>query len=55
MLEAFLQQLLQWKSNEHYILGVFVIVALGIQHAMRSRHILICILKGCSVFFHFFS
>jgi len=27
-------------------------VALGIQHAMRMRHIFICGLPGCTVFFH---
>jgi hypothetical protein len=31
---------------------VFVFVALGIQHAMRMRHIVICGPHGCTVFFH---
>jgi len=27
-------------------------VALDIQHAMRKRHVVICDLPGCTVFFH---
>ena len=33
------QPLLQWKSNEYYIFWVYLFVALGIQHALRMRHI----------------
>ena len=30
-------------------------VALGIQHAMRMRDIVICVLPGCAVFCHIIS
>jgi len=48
------QPLFQWKSkNITYSACVFV--ALGVQHAMRLRHIVICGLSGCAVFFNIIS
>ena len=32
-----------------------LLVALGIQHAMRVHHIVNCGLPGCTTFFHFIS
>jgi len=32
-----------------------VFVALAIQHAMRMRHIFICVLPHCTIFFHIIS
>jgi hypothetical protein len=32
-----------------------VFLALGIQHVMRMRHIFICGLPGCAIFFHIIS
>jgi hypothetical protein len=48
------QPLLQWKNNVLRILSV-CFVALGIQHAMRVRHIGICGLPVSNVFFHIIS
>jgi hypothetical protein len=45
---------LQWKNNTYYIflVCVCVCVALGMQHAMRMRHVFICGLYGRKIFFH---
>jgi len=42
------QQMLQWKSNNYYILCVFV--ALVIHHAMRMRRVVIYVLSVATVF-----
>jgi len=49
-----MQPLLQWRSSKHYILLVCVCVyiALVIQHAMRMRHFVICVLQLSTEFFH---
>jgi hypothetical protein len=47
----FVQLLLHWKSYKYeYTEGVFV--ALGIQHAIRMRHGVVCGIPGSTVFFH---
>jgi len=46
-----MQPLLQWK-NEYYTTRICVFVALGIQHALRMRHIDVCGLPSSAVFFH---
>jgi hypothetical protein len=51
------------RSSNHYCCGKAigitysecVFVATGIQHAMRRRHIAICGLPGCKIFFNIIS
>jgi hypothetical protein len=38
-------------EKQYYLFRLYVFVALDIQHAMRIRHIGICGLSGCTVFF----
>jgi len=54
-LSAFVQPLFQWKSNEYYTTWVCVFVALGIQHAMHMRHIVIRGLPRSTIFYHIIS
>jgi hypothetical protein len=44
--------MLQWKCNEYHTNLVCVFVALGIQRAMRMRHVAICGLADSTVLFH---
>jgi hypothetical protein len=43
-----MQPLLQWKSTS-ITYSECVSVALGIQHAMRTRHIVLCGMAGSAV------
>ena len=49
---AFVQPLLQWKKNEYYTNLVCVFVALGMQHAMSKRRVVVCGLPRSTIFFH---
>jgi len=49
------QPMLLRKSNDYYITSGCVFVALGIQQAMRMRHIAICGLPRSRKFFHIIS
>ena len=44
---------LQLKNIITYFEWVYVVF--GIQHAMRMRHIVICVLPGSTIFFHIIS
>jgi len=54
---ALLQPLLQWQTNNYYIVCVcvFVCIALLIQHTTRKRHIVICGLLRSTILFHIIS
>jgi len=47
------QPFMQWNKIITYSDCVFV--ALGIQHAMRKRRVLVCGLPGSTIFFHVIS
>jgi len=52
---TFVQPLLLWKNNEYYTASLCVLVALGIQHVTRMRHIATGGLPRSTNFFHFIS
>jgi hypothetical protein len=41
-------------EKERVLYKMSVCLALGIQHAMRMRHIVVCSLPRSTIFFHFF-
>ena len=43
------------ESSKYYIFRECVFVTLGIQHAMRMRHIVICSFSRSTIFFHIIS
>jgi len=46
---------LRWENKKYYIFLVCVYIALGTQHEMRMRHILICGLSGSTIYLHIIS
>jgi len=55
MLRSVRVAILAMENNKYYIFRVCVSVALGIQNAMRMRHIAICGLPSYTIFSHIIS